>query len=431
MRKLLGLLSVLMFAIIVPARADTFILALPSGLDSPTTIDATNAIGRFVQSLPNQQSHTIVALNGYTGQELMRISADDLGRAGGDRRKLLPLLKARVQVLNDYMMGSPVRSDLAQPKEMAGIIDVVRTLTAVASTYGGDGGAVKVIIAGKRYYVRDDDAGRATIGIAYPADGNLLLTSVANPFGTADLTDRLKGVDVIFSDLGLSWGGGQHREALDRFWHLYIHRQGGRLNTVVGDLQNALNIASGQQKPAPRPVPVFNPEAEDMDMNFAIDRAAYGWVVNPRNSVTFAPAYSGSFVTSRVAVAIRWNNPNVDYDLHVRTGSDRKWINFKQIMTPDGRHFKDLNPATNDRYEVVELTGTVDLRRLQVYVNLYKGSPKGTGGEIRLRIDNYYFIGDFQSNAVRGDRGAGLSSPMGNAAWIPIDVTKLVKIPVR
>src|SRR5262249_32835226 len=107
-------------------------------------------------------------------------------------------------------------------------VHVPQVLALSASHLRTPGQPITVIILGSPFYA-DADGAFDMLGGYVPSDQHLRVTTRQSVYGTADKAQTLEGVTVHFAYLQEAFEHAEHREAVSRFWSLFVQCQQGTL----------------------------------------------------------------------------------------------------------------------------------------------------------------------------------------------------------
>lgn len=288
-----------------------------------------------------------------------------------------------------------------------------------------------ILLLGSWQYLDRRDGRWAIIDRFYPSDAHIRAARAETPFGTAGAEERLRGGTLHFC-----WPGGDaafetdaYREAVTRFWTLYVTAQAGRIGTFSQDMSTCFQrwrageatgqaayapIAGGkiEMLRAPGPVAAFVPDTMDQPGEYFL-----------RDDVPISRT-PPTAMKGIAWIGLKWNAP-CDVDLYSRPDGSSQWLYYGQVRSADGRFNKDFLSATGEtQFEYIEFVRPIDLATAEVAINLYSGElavpPEGV---IRVWFGGRVYEAPFKLAAKRGNRGA---LPMTGANWLRIDLRKVL-----
>lgn len=131
--------------------------------------------------------------------------------------------------------------------------------------------------------------------------------------------------------------------------------------------------------------------------------------------------------TGKTGIGIMWDAEGVDLDLYVKAHTSASELFYRQTITREGRYFFDYrNRNSNLDYEYVELRNPVDLVRLQVWVNYYKGNAPAPKGKVCLHYGAKTYHGTFSISASRGNHGGDANGRASSPYWSEIPLRKIM-----
>ena len=272
---------------------------------------------------------------------------------------------------------------------------------------------VDIVILGSPFYSDHREPGFAMVDGRYPADGHLSHNRGETPYGI-DAPDKYAGLRVH-----LAYDGDTHMEntrhavAVERWWTLNIESQGGQLVSFTNDLPTAIARVKSGARP-PRHQYKVRP-GDKMEM-IRLRPVEIEQSIHERDLTTTPLPQETAAHARNVEVGLSWDNcDSCDLDLYVRPRDGADVLFFNRNKTADGVFFKDYlsSPHATGAYETVALDVPVDLGKLQVAVNFYRGdAPQGVRGEVRIAVDGATYAQRFQLNAKQGNGGAGVQDAL-------------------
>ncbi|MEM8595781.1 MAG: hypothetical protein AAGF76_04880 [Pseudomonadota bacterium] len=314
-----------------------------------------------------------------------------------------------------------------------GEIDLPGFLRAVGTNYPTEGAPRDLIILGSPVTDPQSPGFSMHDGVV-PNDAHINASRADSPYGSAELRDHLTGYTVHWGVVGAPWSvSDRHAHFVERFLSLSLEARGATLVTFADDLETPLrNAVAGRSAPLG---PYALEASERLSMiHFQpqpVDQQEVS--IYERDLSDRVPSLGEVAVAERVEIAIRWSC-DCDMDLAVKPTPGSRVISFRDPLTLEGRLFKDFTSAAslNNGFEIVEVTGPVDLRALTVAVNLYRGQvARGAEGEIRLAIGAETWSRRFEIPAAQGNRGSGMAETLergrsANDGWVVIDPLSVI-----
>ncbi|HEU0039113.1 MAG TPA: hypothetical protein VFR76_07560, partial [Verrucomicrobiae bacterium] len=145
-----------------------------------------------------------------------------------------------------------------------------------------------------------------------------------------------------------------------------------------------------------------------------------------RDTLSAAAQSPPSILVGPMKIGIRWKE-KVDLDLYATPHPGAETLYFEHVRSPEGYYYKDHRSSPGREYEFIEFESPVDVRKVEEFVNFYKGDcPGGARGEVRIEFDGRIYGAPFSIPAEQGNLGrAGRSQ---HEFWTPIPIQKLLKI---
>jgi hypothetical protein len=100
-----------------------------------------------------------------------------------------------------------------------------------------------LILIGSPLYVDDRDGAASMVEPAFPCDGHLRTAADASVYSTAGREQLLAGLRVHVATLGPVPLSDAYRFRIERFWSLFVQRQGGQLVTFARDVPTTFERA--------------------------------------------------------------------------------------------------------------------------------------------------------------------------------------------
>ena len=125
-------------------------------------------------------------------------------------------------------------------------------------------------------------------------------------------------------------------------------------------------------------------------------------------------------------IGIRWKE-RIDLDLYATPRPGAETLYFEHIRSPEGYYYKDHRSSPGREYEFIEFESSVDVRKVEAFINFYKGAcPGGARGEVRIEFDGRIYGHPFFIPAREGNLGRSGASQ--EEFWTPIPIQKALKI---
>jgi hypothetical protein len=311
------------------------------------------------------------------------------------------------------------------PDDRTSRIDQPRFLDFVGKTLAAPDRPIAVLLIGSPIYVDAREPAFSMEHGFFPSDGHLLARRERSPFSTVDRGNALRAVRVHWAYPRFTWQSDVHAYRVERFWRLFVNRQGGELVTFTSDRASAFERLLDHAASSP-PTPNVDPDDTKVEM-YAIRRDAHEeWLTGDVEHASAAPVNP----MGSVKIGLRWACSTCDLDLFSQLQGSSE-ISFREPRTDVGFYVKDFrSPASpSTGFEYIEYRGTVDVRRLSTWVNFYSGKvPGGVDAELRVLFNDRQYAKRFRLAASEGDYGRGVDRRRGDPHWMAFDIAALVGI---
>lgn len=260
----------------------------------------------------------------------------------------------------------------------------------------------------------------------FPSDGHLKAARERSVFGYTAPAEPAALFNVRWIYFGDPWVNDLHQEKVTRFWTLYLQERGAQLAVFTADLPTALQNFSQNKEGAP------------FAKRWSIDRGPHkvemlrvgrevevaDWLT--RDHLPHTAQTPPSTMVGPMKIGIRWK-ANVDVDLYATPKPGAETLFFHHVRTAEGYYYKDHRSSPGKEYEFIEFESPVDVREVEAYVNLYKGScPGGPKGEVRIEFDGRIYAAPFAIAAEEGNLGRMDDSQ--HRFWMQIPVQTMLKL---
>jgi len=316
---------------------------------------------------------------------------------------------------------------------IAGAVKFPQLMRYLADHYGGSD-SVGVIVVGSPLYDHPKEPAFSMAKGLVPSDGHLRLTLHDTPYGTKGLPRDLANLAVYFAYASEGfWVNSRQKEAVKRFWALYLNQQGGSLHGFAAGLEDVLAQAgNGTARTAYR---YTLDETQDVVMNVfktVVLTEAVEVTPTPAPRVIeenkTLPQISTTF-DAGVEIGITWNCAACDLDLYARPWQDAKILHYKSQNSDQGYFQKDHqeSPRATQGFETITFTVPIDLKQLRVAVNFFAGRARsGVDGQIRITSGGQTMTAPFHIAASEGNAAYGVDQAMdtgisNNPAIVMID----------
>lgn len=321
-------------------------------------------------------------------------------------------------------------ADTANGAGNAGAVRLPQLLQHIAGNLApADTMDVIVLSSSPLYHDSKDPAFSMSEGLI-PSDGHLTAGRDKTPFAASDPA-LLAKLRVHIGTEGEGWAKSDlHRHFVQRFWTLYIEKQGGKLVTFTGDLPTLFQRVSTKSE-----APVYDYKLEPSDKLEMIRLVVKtGQSIFERSVTTMALPADQAANAEGVELGISWDCQSCDVDIHARPYNGAETLFFGHSASKEGVYLKDyqVSPRTIKGYETIVFNVPVDLRQLRIAVNFYEGQAQGVKGELRLSVNGATYAAPFTITALSGNKGAGAETTIASgkpasSQWIVIEPLAVVK----
>jgi len=265
-----------------------------------------------------------------------------------------------------------------------------------------------------------------------PSDANILTNTTASPYGCAEKSGCLDGAHVhhCYLNEGM-WPNPYGKKCVERFWTLFVSRQGGELGTFTADLNRLFEVATRVTHPV-RATFDLDPNDTVLEMRDVGQRRMPLRAAAPVVAVTTNIPPIPTAPRGKIGIAAWWQ-ADADVDLYVSAQGKRELF-FQNTNTVDGVYYRDVRhplgsdavAAWRDRWEYVEINENVAVADLRCWLNLYKVNHALTepvSGIVRIQFgDGHFSERHFCFSVAQGNGGAEHATRESSPYWIPIDL---------
>lgn len=404
----------------------TFIIAVSPGLSEAQRVNLWKLCGDFL--LEKAASGDRVCI--FDAWQLRSVADFHIPVDAGHNAKMrVVLMKDEFVRLKSFLS----KEDTTSPAK-AGHIREPQLLSLLADQWRTPGLAVSVILVGSALYTSGDQETSFdfTDGF-YPSDGHLAAKPEESVFSVANRSKGLVGITVHH----VGWVGNEfsnelHRQAVTRFWQLWIGKQGGVLATFAEDPALGFQrMEAGIETPFSDEI--INLKDSKVQMHKAVIRKATvatdeQWLTGDWSKTAEEPPPKNP-VVKELRIGIRWEGP-IDIDLHAKVDSDGKELYFAHPRNKDGELVKDFASAPPGIYgfETISFSHPVDIRQVEAAINFYSGeNSDGATVEVRVFCDGRCYRRIVKIPATKGNRGEDLGERGRNQCWAVLDLPGIVE----
>lgn len=281
-----------------------------------------------------------------------------------------------------------------------------------------------VLLIGSPLYQDAKEPDFSMVDGYFPSDGHLQATRERSVFGVSNRHTPSLIVHWIY--FGDPWMNDLYREKVNRFWALYLEQRGARLATFCADLPTALTGFQQGLANASEPTRrwTLDPQQTKIEMlRIGREVELTDWI--QRDTVSEAQ-HAPSVMFGPMKIGIRWKG-NIDLDLYSSPRPEAETLFFQHPRSAEGYYYKDHRSSPGREYEFIEFETPVDVRKVEAFVNFYKGEcPRGPRGEVRIEFDGKIYSASFAIEATSGNRGRAGSGQ--DEFWTRIPVPQILKL---
>ncbi len=279
-----------------------------------------------------------------------------------------------------------------------------------------------IIVLGSPLYIDPRDREFSMSDGLMPTDGHLCVSQTRSVFGTTNRRGPLAGVPLHYGYLPNPWLNDFHEYRARQFWSLYVREVGGRLVTFTGDLPTLLEQTKA---PVLHPLESLTLDCQQPGKIGMVSVMKSDWG-DPRFPLSRGIPCA---TKEKMSIGLLWKCSECDLDLYSRPAGAAKDLYYGNPYTDFGIHYKDFKTLPNPAYgfEWVEYQRPVTLAELKTAVNFYGGrSPEKVRGEIRVKIGDKAYGGEFTLEAQSGNQGTDGDRREKSNYWRILDLEKLL-----
>lgn len=273
----------------------------------------------------------------------------------------------------------------------------------------------------------------------FPTDGHLNSDIRKSIFSTKNKHGYLKNTNISFVFTN-TWETDIHHDRVNRFWDLFISSQSGRLVAFTQNMDTGLRkfLSKNTSVTSTNTLDMSDRDISMIKIKRSIAKKTdetnifdgIGWL---KDGVPIFNGLPDKFI-GELKIGIRWKCKSCDYDLWVKSDKENNWLFFNNKKTTDGFFNKDYlnSPDNANALEYVQIENKIDIRKLNIKVNLYSGSLfNDRHGEVRAYLNGRVYSTPFKTKALIGNQGANHNTPETDSHWFVVDVKKLFNLQVN
>lgn len=442
-------------------------LAYPSGIDAREAIIGISPFGTVeektseIKKLGAYVLETIVPgekaviVNAYDQSEIATFALPNDGKSYSSAR-------AKQRANADFYRNTLAFAKAAitpSGEHFEGQIDISAFLRTVGQNYPTNTERDLILYDVSPVSDSSRDPAHSTKDGVVPSDAHIPASRADSPFGAAEQSGKLANYTVHWGLSDTSWiVSDRHAFYTERFMALSATARGATLATFAEDPDTALrNAKSGLSTPVgdfelDMDVPIsmihFRPTVIDRTNNQAdattstktdvVSATTSDVPVSHGNGTIYdrplserIPEVGEITNASNVEIAIRWIC-DCDFDLAVKP-EDGEIISFRTPLKSGGRLFKDFtsSKSLNNGWETVALSGEVNLQKVLIAVNLFRGWGGTKKVELRVAINGETWGKRFGIPG-RADNGDGFQKTLNNGqpanpSWIVPTIAEILE----
>lgn len=390
------LIFTFLFASLQVMANDTLVVLSPVMGNQQAKQSYKSIRGVYFNLSPNS---SLTVINGMTGKTLMYIKLPDKD-AYNDPKAKYNFEPFRWIELKKFFKAMPLSSNGIQAT--SGQLDIPRLMNQVERYQG----ISELIIIGSPLYDIATNPKMSMKSELVPSDGYLLNTARNNVFRTQGFEARLTNIRMhwlLFDALPRQ----VHNDAVQRFWHHYLARQGASLVSFNNDVELMLRLYKTKAPAMALPDRLATKSKlemqaiEDISVSINLYDSPISKAILPLETVV------GKQV---VTVGISWQSPKVDFDIHAKPLQGER-LYFEHQTSTQGQFYKGKIQHTKDttRHETIVFHVPINTKRLLLALNLYSidGDLKlPITGEIRIKLQEQVYAHPFYFQVNNGNLGA-------------------------
>jgi hypothetical protein len=399
------------------------VVGLSPFLDKSVKDEIYRSIVRLVvEDLP--VNSTLAVYDAFELKTITRITLPD-ARAFSSPKTRANQFASAIRELKRFLADEPPRPAVSN-LNFEGAIRLPQFLDFLAENSTPTNSRSSLLLLGSPLYQDAKEPAFSMVDGYFPSDGHLQASREKSVFGFSD-NGGIWPLIVHWSYFSEPWVNDLHREKVTRFWTLYLERRGARLAAFTGDLPTTLQ-RFGQMPPGITAaskhwsVDAGQTKIEMLRVNRAVEIT--DWLT--RDILPAAAPGPPRVLVGPMKIGIRWVE-RIDLDLYATPHAGAETLFFQHVRSPEGYYYRDHRSSPGREYEFIEFESPVDVRAVEAYVNLYKGScPGGAQGEVRIEFDGRIYSGPFSIPAEHGNLGRSGASQ--EVFWTPVPVQQLLKL---
>ncbi len=380
----------LIFSAVVslPVKAETILAVISPHQTQDNALKDINLLRSWLFEQPKGDS--IIVLNGWNSDSIATLTRPEKQQYQAKRTIL-------IKNQEGFSNLKQFAKSRTTPKHTAGTLHIPKLMSVISQDYP----QVKdiVLIGSASFDLPEVDDEAITKGQTYPADSNLMQSYFKGLFGINDVRDRLKGKRFHFL-LSNTLKPYHYGQGVERFYHLYLHKQQGKLVTFSTDKSVVTKRLFNNAKPLPMKYKLRS-DTSSQPLSSLFTRTPS---VNPVVS---------AYKPVRVRLGIIWEG-KVDLDIYGMLREDSIPVYYGNKTSRYATHHKDIMSGKHDQvsiYELITYQLPISICNLRIGINHYGGNAsKKIKGTLRVEVGDALIAKEYQFSAGQGNQGGDMLS---------------------
>lgn len=275
-----------------------------------------------------------------------------------------------------------------------------------------EGAPVDVLVLGSPLYADVQNSAFNMGDNVYPSDGHIRNPRTETPFGT-DNKNLMSGLRLHICYPKEVLQNQRYKEFVERFWALYMKEQSGELVTLTTDMTTVF-ARSKENAPPPNYNHKLDNSSKIEMIRLRVNKPVKTIYERP---VSTAPMPNASTIAANdVELGLTWSNcATCDLDIYSVPFSGADVLYFDRTQTEQGKLLKDFqsSPSTTNGFETIIFNVPVDLSKLRIVVNFFRGhAPEGVNGTLRISANGETYAHSFHISATDGHSTTGVENAL-------------------
>ena len=357
-----------------PANADTMLAVISPHQTEKHVKEDIQLLMSWLIKLPKGDS--VIILNGWNGNRLATLTRPVEDKYQNPKAMMYRNVQG-LGKLNTFAKARP-----KTPVQATGTLHIPLLMKVISQNYPQ---VNDITLIGSAQDMHDAQS--------YLTDSNLTKSSLDTEYGVSDVSERLKGKRIHWL-LKTELTPFHYAQKVERFFHLYLHKQHGELVTFSADKALVTDRLFNKATPLPMPYKLSRaPSTKPMDSLF-----------------TRAPSEGGAVrahLPQTIRIGIAWQG-KVDLDIYGLIKGEAKPVYYANTKTRYATHHKDIRTGSHQQvttYETITYHTPINLCDLRIGVNYYGGASPRVHGTLRIKLGDQLMAKDFRFSARGGNKG--------------------------